>query len=360
MQEGLGLQDLAATIVAQAKEKTDLLANNEDIRSIHFEDAESSEPVHAIQVGKDHVLRPNEVFNGQLARELRIPKPYFDRMATESPALLDQNVNEWLGAPEYREKRRMVRSLGTTARAYLSDSYRPLDNVDLAQAVLPAVRDLDLVVKSSQITDRRMYIQAVSPRLEGEVKVGDAVQAGIVISNSEVGVGSLRIEHMIYRLICLNGWITGDVIRRSHIGRSRGQDQLDIGVQEYYRDSTRKLDDAAFFSKVRDAVEHTVSEASFEVTLAQLRGSTEVRIPNPSKGVELVSKKLELTEGEEEALLANLIDGGDLSAWGMGNAVTALANTVEDYDRAVELERAGKTVIELPKSDWERVAKLAA
>ena len=35
MQEGLTLQELAGEIVAQAKSKTDLLADNSDIRSIH-------------------------------------------------------------------------------------------------------------------------------------------------------------------------------------------------------------------------------------------------------------------------------------------------------------------------------------
>lgn len=356
MQQGLGLQELAATIVNQANAKTDLLANNEDIRSAHF--GGDGTLTHAIEVG-DHVLQPNAVFHSQLAQQLRIPKQYYDRLATEAPLLLDDNINEWLQSPGYKDKRRMVRALDTTARAYLSDHYRPLDNVDLAQAVLPAVRDLQLEVKSSQITDRRMYIQAVSPRLQGDVKVGDSVQAGITISNSEVGEGSLRIEYLIYRLICLNGMIVGDVIKRSHVGRSRSQ-ELDIGVQEYYRDSTRQLDDAAFFAKVRDAVEHTVSRERFEAHLEALRTSTEVKIKEPKKAVEVISKRLELNSGEQENLLANLIEGGDLSGWGMANAVTALAHKVDDYDRAVELERAGNSVIQLKPTDWERAIEMVA
>lgn len=365
MQAGLGLQELAAKIVSQAQEKTDLLADNSDIVSTHYRDGDVAAKeggdglVHAIEIGGDHRLQPNVVFDGQLARELRIPKVYYDRMKKESPMLLDDNINEWLQAPEYREKRRMVRALGTTARAYLSNSYRPLDNYDLANAVLPAVQDLRLEVKSSQITDHRMYIQAVSPRLRGEVKVGDEVQAGIVISNSEVGEGSLRIEYLIWRLICLNGMITGDVLRRTHVGRSKIGD-IDIGVQEYYRDSTRQLDDAAFFSKVRDAVEYTVSQKAFDATLASLRDSADVKIAKPKEAVEVITKKLELNSGEQEGLLESLINGGDLSVWGMANAVTALAHKVEDYDRSVELERAGKSVIELPKKQWEGVLKLAA
>ena len=40
-----------------------------------------------------------------------------------------------------------------------------------------------------------------------EVKQGDTVQAGIIISNSEVGLGSLSLRTFLYRLVCLNGMI---------------------------------------------------------------------------------------------------------------------------------------------------------
>jgi hypothetical protein len=36
-----------------------------------------------------------------------------------------------------------------------------------------------------------MYIKAICPRIQAEVKKGDIVQAGIAISNSEVGMGSV-------------------------------------------------------------------------------------------------------------------------------------------------------------------------
>lgn len=38
-----------------------------------------------------------------------------------------------------------------------------------------------------------MYIKVVTPRLSFEVKKGDIVQGGIVLSNSEVGEGAVKI-----------------------------------------------------------------------------------------------------------------------------------------------------------------------
>jgi hypothetical protein len=63
-----------------------------------------------------------------------------------------------------------------------------------------------------------------------------------------------------------------------------------------------------------------------------------------------------VTEGETSSVLRHLIRGGDLSAWGLANAVTRTAEDVADYDRATELEAAGGRVIELSPSDWRVLA----
>ena len=56
---------------------------------------------------------------------------------------------------------------------------------------------------------------------------------------------------------------------------------------------------------------------------------------------------------------STLIDGGDLSAWGLVNAVTSLAHKATSYDRAVELESAGGALIDLPSQEWKRILEAA-
>jgi hypothetical protein len=53
--------------------------------------------------------------------------------------------------------------------------------------------------------------------------------------------------------------------------------------------------------------------------------------------------------------MRHLIEGGDLSAWGLGNAITRSAQDVDSYDRATELEAVGGKVIELSPSEWRSV-----
>src|SRR6185369_9125843 len=107
-----------------------------------------------------------------------------------------------------------VRTFDNQVRAFLSDSYRPLDNFDLAEAVLPKLAGLGCRVESCEVTESRFYLKAVTERISGEVKKGDVVQAGLVVSNSEVGQGALRIEELDFRLVCLNGMISGTAVRK--------------------------------------------------------------------------------------------------------------------------------------------------
>ena len=55
-------------------------------------------------------------------------------------------------------------------------------------------------------------------------------------------------------------------------------------------------------------------------------------------------------------MLKHLIQGGDLSAWGLGNAVTRAAQDVASYDRATEMESIGGKVIELSPAEWRTMA----
>ncbi|HLZ07946.1 MAG TPA: DUF932 domain-containing protein, partial [Chloroflexota bacterium] len=72
--------------------------------------------------------------------------------------------------------------------------------------------------------------------------------------------------------------------------------------------------------------------------------------------VEVVGKKHGLNETEEDGILRHLIDGGDLTQWGLANAITAYSQAVPSYERATELEKVGGNVMTLDESQWKEVA----
>ncbi len=341
MNKGISLVELAQQIEKQKAEKHDLIASTAAMTMT--DDAKG-----LVVAGQDE-YRINGNAHDQIGARLGIPSKYYDRMATDAPHLLAANVNTWFNK---KPERRMVRTLAGTTRAFLSDRYQRVDNHEIAEVALPVLMNIpDVQIVSTQITEHRMYIQAVSPRLQGDVKVGDAVQAGVVISNSEVGAGAISVAPMIYRLVCLNGMIIPDQkFRAYHVGRKIEDNE------QLWADDTRKADDRAILLKVRDMVAAAVSEVNFRKTLDTMRGMTEIKIEgNPATSVEVLGKKLGTTEAEQGGILRALIEGGDLSAWGLINATTAQAHHAHSYDRSVEFEAAGGTLLNLGRDEWQRI-----
>ncbi len=345
MKTGKTLTELAMELERQSETKKDFIASTSSLEmSDTGELALESDTTHEFPV-TDHA-------HSQIAARVDIPAKYYNRMRNDAPALL-ANVNEWFRS---KPERRMVRTLDGEIRAFLSDRYRRLDNYDLAEAVLPILAEMGegIRIVSTELTDSRMYVKAINERLELEVKKGDVVQTGIVISNSEVGLGALKVEPLIYRLICENGMIAQDYSKkRYHVGRSADEGD----AYEIYRNETLKADDRAFFLKVQDTVRAAVDVAKFSTIVERMREATEQRIEgNPVRAVEIASDHLGFSKEESSGILQHLIQGGDLTAYGLLNAITRTSQDVDDYDRCTELERDGSRVMSLPASTWKSIA----
>src|SRR5262249_40687809 len=80
---------------------------------------------------------------------------------------------------------------------------------------------------------------------------------------------------------------------------------------------------------------------------------------DPVKVVELTAKRFGMTEDEGKSVLRYLIQGGDLSRFGLFNAVTRTAEDLESYDRATEFERFGGEIVELKRNEWAELQEAA-
>ena len=292
----------------------------------------------------------------QLAEKLGIPYAYFERMREKQPALLGNNVNTWL---QSEADRRLLRTLDGNVRAVLSDRYRRLDNYDLAEHVLPILQGLSgLTFESVELTETRMYLKCVTPRLEFEMAPGDIVQAGIAISNSEVGQGTLSVQPLLFRLVCRNGLIVADrALRKTHVGRALAQEDEGVTV---YQDDTLQADDKAFFLKVRDVVQAAVSDVTFRQAAVKMQKTMGIKLTgDPVQSVEVLAQRYTLNDTERSGVLRHLVAGGDLSGYGLVNAVTHFSQEVEDYDRATEFEALGGKLIELTAAEWKPLAEAA-
>lgn len=353
MKTGRTLSELAYELERQQETKRDFIADTRELEIKQPTDDLDGFRMKLNGHGDFHISNNT---HRQIAQRVGIPQKYYDRMAQEAPGLLTNNIKHWF---DKKPERRMVRTLDGNARAFLSDRYRALDNFDLATAVLPVLQEADgIKIISTEITESRMYIKALFPKLEMEVKKGDPVQSGVVITNSETGLGALKVEPLVYRLVCLNGMIAADhKMTKYHVGRiANGGDAVD----ELFRDETLQADDRAFFMKVQDVVRGSLDKVKFEEIVRNMTLTVEQRIEgDPVAAVEVVSKKFGLTDREKSGILRNLIEGADLSKFGMINAVTRHSQDISDYDRATDFERLGGAILELPDNQWRDISQAA-
>ena len=351
MKTGRPLNEVMMELNRQNQRKKDYIGSAQALRL--FEDGQTFE-IGSMSGAQQ--FGTTRLFHRQVASALGIPAKYYDIMQSQKPELLAQNVNAWLSD---RENSYMIRTMdyggGRVARALLSDRYRRIDNMEIASAVLPLFAGSDQYeVISSEVTEDRMYLKILSRRLEMEVVPGDYVQAGVVISNSEVGLGSVNVQPLVYRLVCTNGMIVNDMgERKNHVGRAAKAVEDSFHI---YSDETMEAEDKAFLLKLRDVTMAAIEEGRFAQVVGKLKESAGIPITGKvTEVVELTGKTYGFNTDEQDSILQYLIAGGDLSQYGLSNAITRASQDVESYDRATALEGIGWQVAAMPATQWKEL-----
>lgn len=359
MRTGKTIQELAAEIARQSETRKDYIAPTSKLSMIpQANDC-------ALAVGGVDAFNINDLAHRQIGDHVGIPAKYYDRMRKEAPVLLADNVDHWLSTDG---SNRMVRTLDGKVRAFLSDKYRPLENFELANAVLPVIAEQKMEIVSCELTERRLYIKAVDKRtvrdIEGKRIVDgksvdfDHVSPSLTISNSEVGMGALAVELGMFTHECRNMAIFREKsVRKYHVG---GKHDLAEGLVALLSEKTRALSDAATWAQIAAVVRNGLNAEAFDAAVAEVRGMKAQKIEGDVvKVVELAARHFDIQEGERKSVLKHLIEGGDLTRYGMFNAFTRTAEDLTDYDRATDFERMGGRVIELGANEWRRIAEAA-
>jgi len=359
MKQGRTLSELANELERQTAAKRDFISptNKLDVMfsaagaaSLVVDNAESFALTH-------HAQR-------QVGKRTKVPAKFWDMMAEGTPRereALSEVVNARLH--EHPEKR-MVRTLDGSARAFLSDRYRILDNQQLAEIVLPALSEIavdsGLNIASCEITERKMYLKFIFPKVRAEVGLGDVVEAGAIIRNSEIGVGTLSIFPFVHRLVCLNGMVVGDHgMRKFHLGRGHGAKD-EQAAYELFTDETLRADDKAFWLKTRDVLAQLTRQETFDQIVNSMRDAADRPVADPIAAVEVVQDRYTLSDSQSRGILTHLASGGDLSQWGMVNAITRYSQDVESYDEATDLEALGGRVLDLKPTQWRTIGEAVA
>ena len=166
MKTGLTIQQMAQELLRQSKAKQDYLVNT---GSLSLSVTSDVPQLRVTENGLDKItpLDIRQTAHRQLGTYLGIPQKYYELMRTDAPELLAYNANYWFSQ---KNELRTLRTIDGCARAFLSNRYRRIDNLDIASVTLPVIGELpEARFVSTQITDDFMYIKVVNPRLQADV-----------------------------------------------------------------------------------------------------------------------------------------------------------------------------------------------
>jgi hypothetical protein len=328
----------------------------------------------------DGTYQPTGVGDEGIADKLDIPLPYLRRMRTGRLDLFDANVNGWLANDKRSFLLRLLRgdqaseSRGVL-RAFLSDKYRTIDNFDVLLATLAGMKEAGVESPEIQadLTDRRMIVRVTVPSMKvyapellkgyrspfdgrpvGRGWTPEAmaqhnnsiahratlpddpiVFAGFVIANSETGNGRYSITPRLEIKVCANGLtISADALSQVHLGAKQ-----DSGIVKA-SGATVKANIELVKQQTADAVRTFLDVDYVKAKVAEMEEAAGVKVADAQAVVATVGKQLGFTKEQQADILGHFIQGGQLTAGGIMQAVTSAAQLQVDGDAQHEMELA--------------------
>jgi len=311
----------------------------------------------------------------QIARrcEPSIPIRFFDELMEGRPSRLADLVN---GLHADDPKKRLVRCLDGKVRAWLSNGYRAIDNLDIAFTCLDEAQKKNAQVFEADLSDKKMRIKFTTQSVWDKIdvvqrsgpqgnwfagaignkeligksilgaRINDELPGGqgtihpvVTVLNSETGHGGFHVRLGILMGICFNVATLETVVSQIHLG-----ERLDEGI---FSHETITAESTAIMLKARDAVRAAFDQDKFAKIVAKAKAAQADKVEAPSAAIDNVIEAGSINEEHREALLAYFLRDYDQTRFGVAQAVSRLAQDFDDPDEAGDLEElAGKIIRE--------------
>ena len=208
------------------------------------------------------------------------------------------------------------------ARAVLGKDFEPFDVLEFLTMIEPFCEGTEL--KWDFQDDLTFHLSLVWPKTAQPMRVGDIVQCGMHISNSEVGLRSVTLAAFVHRLKCTNGLVGyegGGIRRFRHMGDGE---------------------------KLRQQIKEAIQETSIESQkmIAQFRASMDRVINEPYNYLERIVKDKNngMTVEQFKAAMDAYLLEPDPTLYGITNAITRAAQGYEG-DTRYEMQQLGAKVL---------------
>jgi hypothetical protein len=216
----------------------------------------------------------------------------------------------------------LLRGKGEWLRAFLSGKYVVYDNSQIAETAHALIEKGDVMVKTFVLEETHLYLKIVSEEI---VDDASGLKAGVMIGNSEVGLGSVSVEPFIFRKPCTNDLI--------------------ISQEKSFRHAHIHFTASELTRRMAEGIAHAFKEASsaLDVFLA----SRMEPVPDPVETIKRLALVLKLSQKFTDEVVSHFQAEPEASQFGVINAFTSAAQTLPSLQR-IEVERYAGTLLHIP------------
>jgi hypothetical protein len=210
-------------------------------------------------------------------------------------------------------------------------------NLDLLDALVEELRSLpwQFHVDHCHEDDGDLHLAVVATDLGRNLDVGDRVNAGFFMQNSERGAFATLACERLFRVACENGALLECEAAQSL--------QITPSIQINRADNARRWQ-----KKLPEIVARSFSAEGLDVDLARFRATIEQMLVTPYELLCNLEAQGLISASEQSAIQAAFDDAADFSLYGLINAVTQVAHRLRRSDawtRAFQIERLGGEIL---------------
>jgi hypothetical protein len=161
--------------------------------------------------GERESFSVSDLATSQMCGRLSIPVKYYRRLPNEMKAVVANHDLRRLDGQSH-----FLRGKGKWIRAFLSSDYVPYNNAEIVETAYALLNDAPLSIKSFVLEETHLFVKVISEEIADPAS---GLKAGIMIGNSEVGLGSVSVEPFVFRLPCTNDLVVTQEksFRHAHI-----------------------------------------------------------------------------------------------------------------------------------------------
>lgn len=124
-----------------------------------------------------------------------------------------------------------------------------------------------------------------------------------------------------------------------HLGGKMDEGKID------WSENTKQKNIELIISQVKDAVAIYTSNDYLGQSISKLEENGQSKLQNPIDAVINISQDLSFSEDKQKDLLAYFVESGDLTGFGVAQAVTFFAHAKADADQQFELESMAVDIV---------------